>query len=153
MRRTATGDVPCPPTTGGLPLLVPLHPAMLSTVMLISPGFGSLDTFGSTPLMKACMKPTTFTGPGEGVDKRGAIMGIVTIEILDETRLPAYGFPGYVPPVICGGPDGNGKESVSCWLSPAPEAWVKHSAPAALGPLAPPGLGKLDQLAPPAPHE
>jgi hypothetical protein len=40
IKRTGTGEVPDPPTTGAALLLDELQPAMLSTVMLLSPSVG-----------------------------------------------------------------------------------------------------------------
>lgn len=98
IRRTGIGDVPIPPTTGGFELGVLLQPAMFKTVILMSPGLLTPGP-GSTQLMKACRKPTIFTG---GIAEVVSMIGMVTIELLVLT------FPEPLPAAMVNGPVGHG---------------------------------------------
>jgi len=79
------------PTTGFAALGVWLHPAMLSTVMLMSPRSEFGGGKGWTWLMNACMNPTTVTAVAGQVEAVWSMIGIVTIELLVVTRFPVCG--------------------------------------------------------------
>ena len=99
------GDAPLPPTTGLLAFGVALQPITFMT--LIDTSARCLGPRSSTEMTNACRNPTTVTGYG-GVVLIGLVVsmiGMVTIELLVETKLPDCG-PLF--DLITGGPVGNG---------------------------------------------
>src|SRR5271170_6535300 len=91
----------------------------------------------STHFMNACKNPTMVTLVA--ISPALSMIGMVTIELLVETRFPDCG-PLWEVSFI--GAVGHGVgSSVSCpWPEPAALAWVRHSAAVALSPAPPRGL-------------
>src|ERR1700686_3961315 len=75
-----------------------------------------------------------------------SMTGMVATELLLATN--CAGLALQVPPVICIGAFGQSKGlSVSCCgPAPGPVAWMRHSAPMAVGPSTPPGLTLLSHV-------
>src|SRR5581483_11983185 len=119
IKRTGTGDVPMPPTTGGAVLGLVLQPTTLRTVIWISPGFAATGTparqgFAPSEMqsIKACRKPRIVTSLPPG-GTTGLTIGIVTMELLVVTFLLANGL--LVPAIIVRGLVGHViGSSVSC---------------------------------------
>ena len=91
------GEVPAPPTTGFAPLLVALQPAMLRTVMLMSPRLVPPQVPSWTQFINACINPITVTGlvvvEKQFKPAHVSMMGMVTMELLVATKLPLCGLP------------------------------------------------------------
>ena len=100
-----------------------LQPTTFNTVMLMlpvlaEPGWSQCEcTPSSTQLMKACKNPTTVTWLLTDEKLVSSIIGIVTIELLVETRFPDS---APLPALISTGPRGQADLLSVSWPFPDP---------------------------------